>query len=116
MLGNDGNLTLRDCFLFDQTIKDKYDTGAHELIASRLIIRNSLSPRTWSYLKDQYEYSRLAYAMITSFETDICNGGNKHMNNSTNAIVSIHLADFSNKCSKHNDKGSGKSFESIAND
>ena len=54
--------------------------------------------------------------MITSFESDAGDGGNKTTNGTPKGIVSIHLADYGNKCSKHNNDGSVKSFESTAND
>ena len=54
--------------------------------------------------------------MITSFRSDVGGGENKSRNEITKGIVSIHLADYSNKCSKHNNNGLVESFESIAND
>ena len=57
-----------------------------------------------------------AVAMIISFGSDIGNGGNKTTDDNTDVIVSIHLADYSDKCSKHNDDGSVELFESTAND
>lgn len=53
---------------------------------------------------------------ITSFGTDVGDGGNITTDNNTNIIVSIHLADYRDKCSKHNNDGSAESFESIEND
>ena len=58
--------------------------------------------------------------MITSFgivsgPMASSNGGDKTTTD-TNTIVSIHLADYSNDCSKHNHHASIKSFESITND
>ena len=58
----------------------------------------------------------LQLQLSTLFGTDIGDGGNKTTDDSTDAIVSIHLAEYSNKCSKHNDDGSVKSFESTVND
>ena len=54
-------------------------------------------------------------AMITSFGSDVGNGGNKTTND-IDVITLIHLADCSNDCSKHNDGRSINSFESTTND
>ena len=109
---------------FDQTNQNKYNNVAHELVASSLIIKNSLSSKTRSYLKYQYVVNQSNYsntvvaavAMIASFGSDGGDKLNKTMNETTEGIVSIHLADYVNKCSQHNDDGSVESFESIAND
>ena len=50
----DGNLILTGYYSLDQSRKDKYDTAARELVAYPLIIKNSLSTRAPTYLKDQY--------------------------------------------------------------
>ena len=57
-----------------------------------------------------------AVAMITSFRSDIGNGGSTTTNETTDVIISIHLADYSDEYSKHNDDCSVKTFEYIAND
>ena len=46
---------------------------------------------------------------------DIGNGGNNTTHN-TDAIVSIHLIDYSDDCHKHNDDRLIESYESTAND
>ena len=54
--------------------------------------------------------------MIKLLGSNLGDGGNKNTNEIPEKIISIHLADYSNKCSKHNDGGSVASFESTAND
>ena len=123
VLSNGGNLIFKDYHSLYKAGKDKYDIAARKLVVSRLIISNSLSSRTCTYLKDQYVMNQLNYpdtviatvAMITSFGSDIGDGGNKTTND-TDAIISIHLADYSSKCFKHDNDGSIESFESTAND
>ena len=77
-----------------QARKDKYDTAAHKLVASCLIIRNSLSSRTYTYFKDQCVLNQSNYSdtviavfvMITSFVLDIDNGGNKTTDGNTDEM------------------------------
>ena len=128
VLVNDGNLTLTNCYTLDQSGDDKYDTVASELIVPQLIIENSPCTQPWTYLRNQYFVKPSNYpdivitaaAMITSFWIDFGpmvngNGGDKNTSN-TNTIVSIHSADYSDNCSKHDDDRPIKSFDSIAND
>ena len=124
---NDGGLSdLKDYFSLDQDGKDKYDELARQLICARLIINNSLSAKTHTFLKEQYVVNQSNYpnnvieavAMITSFGNDDITGrgnNNKNTNKISKAIVSIHLADCGDDCS-NDDDGSVVSFESIEND
>ena len=119
VLSDDGVSDLNDYFSFDQTKKDKYDTLARQLVCARLIINNSLSSKTRTYLKEHYVVNQSNYpdtvvkavAMITSFEND--NMGRDKGDNNTNktpkGIVFIHIADCVDDCSNDND-GSVASF------
>ena len=60
-LSDDGNHNLKDHFPFDQTNKNKYNKAAQELVVSSLIINNSLSSKTWSYLRGQYVVNQSNY-------------------------------------------------------
>ena len=78
VLSNKGNLTLKNYHTLDQSGKDKYNTAARELIVSCLIIKNSISTRVQTYLKDQYVMNQSNHpdkvitivAMITLFGID----------------------------------------------
>ena len=54
MLRDDGSFNLTNYHALDQSGKEKDDDVAHELIAFRLIIKNSLCICAQTYLKDQY--------------------------------------------------------------
>ena len=102
-----------------------YDTLARQLVCARLIINNSLSLKTRTYLKEQYVVNQSNYpdtvvepvAMITSFGNDDTNRdkGNINTNKLPEGIVPVHLANCCDDCS-NNDDGSVSSFESTAND
>ena len=97
VLVDNGNLTLRNYYSFDQTKTDEYDTTARELVAFCLVIRNSLSSRTRLYLKDQYVVNQSNYPdivvtavlMITSFGTDI---GNERKKLQMIALIQLYLS------------------------
>ena len=126
MLSDDDFSDLKDYFSFDQAKKDKYDKLVRELVCSRLIINNSLSSTTLTYLRKQYVVNQSNYpntvvevvAMMTSFGNDDVDRdrGNKNTNKIPEAIVSIHLANCNHNCSKPDDDGSVVSFESTAYD
>ena len=113
-------------FYFDQTKKDKYDTLTWELVCVCLIINNILSSKTRIYLKEQYIINQSNYpntvfkavAIITSFGNDDAgrDRGNKNTNKTPEGIVSIHLSDCGDDCSKPDNDGLVVSFESTAND
>ena len=125
VLNDDGVSNLKDYFSFDRDRKIKFDELARQLVCARLIINNSLSSKTRTFLKEQYIVNQSYYpdnvieavAMITSFGNDdiIGRGNNKNTNKIPEAIVSIHLADCGDNCSNDNG-GSVASFESTAND
>ena len=115
---------LKDYFSFDQTKKDKYDTLASKLVCACLIINNSLSSKTCTYLKEQYVINQSKYsgtvvkavAITTSFGNDDTgrDKGNNNTNKTPKGIVSIHLADCSDDCSNYDDS-SVASFKSTEN-
>ena len=119
---NDGALSdLTDYFSLNQAGKDKFDELSRQLVCARLIINNSLSAKTRTFLKEQYVVNQFNYhdnvieavAMITSFGNDDVTGkgnNNKNKNTIPEAIVSIHLADCGDDCS-NDDDGSVVSFE-----
>ena len=125
VLTNDGVSGLKNYFSFDQDRKDEFDELARQLVCARLIINNSLSSKTRTFLKEQYISNQSNYpdtviesiATITSFGNDdiIGRGNNKDTNKIPEAIVSIHLANCGDDCS-NDDDGSVASFESTAND
>ena len=123
-LSDDGNHSLQDFFSLDQAKKNKYGKTARELVSSRLIINNNLCTKTCTYLRDQYVVNQSNYpdtvvdivAMIASFGTDEGDGSNKNTNEISEKIVSIHLANYGNKCSKQDDDGSVASFKATSND
>ena len=75
MLRNNGNLTLANYHALQQPGKYKHDNLARELVASRLIVKNSLSTRARTYIKGQYFVNQSIYSdtviaavtMVTSF-------------------------------------------------
>ena len=124
VLCDDSGLKFANYHALDQSGKDKYDDAARELVAPHLIIKNSLYTRAGLYLKDQYFVNQLNHpntviavvAVITSFGSPggkDGNGGNTNISN-TDAIISLHLADYSDNCCNNNDRSNG-SFKSIAN-
>ena len=106
VLVNDGNLALTNYHTLDQSRNDKYDTVASDLVVPRLIIENSPSTPASMYLRDQYVVNQPK--VVNGY------GGDKNISN-IEYIVSIHPTDYSNGCSKHNDDGTIKLFEYIAN-
>ena len=128
VLFNDGNLTFTNYHNLDQSGNDEYDTVASELFVPHLIIKNSPSTQASMYLRNQYFVNQSNYPntvitasnIIASLGIDFVpmvngNGEDKNTNNTDN-IVSIHSADYSDDCSKHNDDGRIESFDTIAND
>ena len=123
----DGISDLVDYFALDQAQRDDYDELARQLVCARLIVNNSLSSKTRTFLKEQFVVNQSNYpdtvvdavAMITLFGNGNDKGGgggnNNNVNKTPESIVSIHLADDGNDCS-NNDDGSVESFESIADE
>ena len=95
VLVNDGNLTLTNYHTLDQSGSDKYDTVASNLVEPRLIIENSPSTPASTYLRDQYFVQP---KVVHGY------GGDKNTSD-IEYIVSIHPADYSDGCSKHDDDG-----------
>ena len=126
VLSDDSLSELKDYFSYGQTKKEKYNTLARQLMCASLIINNSLSSKTYIYLKEQYVVNQSNYpnttvkavAMITSFRNGDTgrNKGNNNTNKTPKGIVSIHLADCGSNCSKPDNDGSVASFEYTAND
>ena len=125
VLNDDVVSDLKDYFSFGQDRKDKFDELARQLVCARLIINNSLSTKTRTFLKEQYIVNQSNYpnnvikavVLITSFGNDHITGrgSNKNTNKIPEAIISIHLANCSDNCSNDND-GSVVSFKSTTND
>ena len=85
VLNDDSYIDLSTYFSFDQAKKERYDELAWQLICLRLIVKNSLSMKTCTYLKEQYVVNQSNYpntmvdpvAMITSFGNGGGDGGNR---------------------------------------
>ena len=114
----DDGLDLQGYFKLTKVEKESYDDKSRDLVSLRIIIQNSTSSRTRTYLKEQYYVNQVNYldmvvkmiALITSFGSNSGRngggggGGEDKNTEEPDAVVAIHLAIDSDDDSDYDDK------------